>query len=67
MPLTVLDHALGAHILTRLREETTLPEAFRPLTRALTQILVVEATRTLPTENRHDQNAAGRNARNAPQ
>ncbi len=50
MPLTVLEHALAAHLLTRLRDETTLPEAFRPLTRALTQILVVEATRTLPTE-----------------
>jgi len=50
MPLTVLDHALGAHLLTRLRDETTQPEAFRPITRALTQILAVEATRALPIE-----------------
>ena len=49
MPLTVLDHALAAQILTRLRDATTTPEQFRPLTRALTQILVVEATRALPT------------------
>lgn len=49
MPLTVLDHALAAHILTRLRDHSTPPEAYRPLTRALTQILVTEATRALPT------------------
>ncbi|MCS6777580.1 MAG: uracil phosphoribosyltransferase [Chloroherpetonaceae bacterium] len=48
MPLTVLDHALAAHILTRLRDHATPPEAYRPLTRALTQILVTEATRNLP-------------------
>jgi uracil phosphoribosyltransferase len=51
MPIDVLNHALGAHLLTRLRDETTPPEAFRPLTRALTQILVVEATRELPTDS----------------
>lgn len=49
MPLTVLCHALAAQILTRLRDETTPPEQFRPLTHALTQILLVEATRDLPT------------------
>jgi uracil phosphoribosyltransferase len=49
MPLTVLNHALAAHILTRLRAEETPPEAYRPLTRALTQLLVAEATRALPT------------------
>src|SRR5437868_371699 len=49
MPLTVLDHALAAQILTRLRDAATPPEQFRPLTRALTQILVVEATRALPS------------------
>jgi uracil phosphoribosyltransferase len=50
MPITVLDHALAAQIVTRLRDETTPPERFRPLTRALTRILVVEATRTLPSQ-----------------
>ncbi len=49
MPLTVLQHAVAAQILSRLRTHTTPPEQFRPLTRALTQILVVEATRNLPT------------------
>lgn len=49
MPLTVLHHALAAQILTRLRDDATSPEQFRPLTRALTQILLVEATRELPT------------------
>ena len=49
MPLTVLDHSLGGHLLTRLRDQETPPERFRVLTRALTQLLVVEATRRLPT------------------
>lgn len=49
MPLTVLEHALAGHLLARLRDRETPPEQFRPLTRALTQILVVEATRQLPT------------------
>jgi uracil phosphoribosyltransferase len=48
MPLIVLKHALAAHVLTRLRADDTEPEAFRPLTRALTQLLVAEATRDLP-------------------
>jgi|SRR5579871_3898137 len=52
MPLTVLEHALAAQILTHLREETTPPEQFRLLTRTLTRILLVEATRHLPTRAR---------------
>lgn len=50
MPLTVLDHALAGVLLSRLRDAGTPPERFRPLTRALTHILLAEATRTLPTE-----------------
>jgi len=49
MPLTVLDHSLAGILLSRLRASDTPPEQFRPLTRALTQILLVEATRSLPT------------------
>jgi uracil phosphoribosyltransferase len=49
MPLHVLEHALGAHILAQLRDETTPPERFRTLTCSLTQLLVTEATRQLPT------------------
>src|SRR5579859_4619774 len=50
MPLTILDHALASHLLTRLRDRTTPPEAFRSLTSALTNLLVAEATRRLPTQ-----------------
>jgi uracil phosphoribosyltransferase len=50
MPLTVLEHALAGTILSRLRDAETPPERFRPLTRALTHILLVEATRALPVE-----------------
>ena len=49
MPLTVVEHALAGHLLARLRDETTPPERFRPLTRSLTKILVSEAARGLPT------------------
>ncbi len=48
MPLTVLDHSLAGILLSRLRAADTPPERFRPLTRALTHILLVEATRSLP-------------------
>ncbi len=51
MPLTVLDHSLARILLSRLRDAKTPPEQFRPLTRALTHILLVEATRALPTES----------------
>ena len=50
MPLVVLEHALAGHLLARLRDETTPPERFRSLTRSLTQILVSEAARNLPTK-----------------
>jgi len=49
MSLTVLDHPLAADLLTRLRDERTGPAEFRSLTRRLGAILVVEATRSLPT------------------
>ena len=50
MPLFVLDHSLAGILLSRLRDVCTPPERFRPLTRALTHILLVEATRALPTK-----------------
>ena len=49
MSLTVLEHSLAGHLLTRLRDRETPPESFRVLTRALTQLLVLEGTRDLPT------------------
>ena len=51
MPLTVLDHSLARILLSRLRAAETPPERFRPLTRALSHILLVEATRAIPTES----------------
>ncbi|HLJ54536.1 MAG TPA: uracil phosphoribosyltransferase [Chthonomonadaceae bacterium] len=49
MPLTVLRHSLADVLLAGLRNRDTPPERFRALTRALTNILVVEAVRDLPT------------------
>lgn len=49
MPLTVVDHPLAQHLLTRLRDETTPPPLFRTLTKRLATALVLEASRSLPT------------------
>lgn len=49
MPLTVMDHPLAVDLLTRLRDRRTGPAEFRSLTRRLGAILVIEATRSLPT------------------
>ena len=49
MSLTVLEHSLSGHLLTRLRDRETPPERIRVLTRALTQLLTMEGTRNLPT------------------
>jgi uracil phosphoribosyltransferase len=48
--LTVVDHPLASHVLTELRDQTTPPARFRTLAKQLTAILVLEATRDLPTE-----------------
>jgi len=49
MSLIVLEHAMAGHIVAQLRDETTPTSRFRTLTCALTQILLAEATRALPT------------------
>lgn len=49
MALTVVEHPLAGHLLAQLRDLETPPERFRQLTRSLTQLLLVEATRALPT------------------
>lgn len=49
MTLTVVDHPLARHLLTELRDLATLPARFRTLTKQLTAILALEATRDLPT------------------
>jgi uracil phosphoribosyltransferase len=48
--VTVSRHPLLLHKLTRLRDATTQPEAFRALVAGLTQLLFVEATADLRLE-----------------
>jgi uracil phosphoribosyltransferase len=45
----VADHPLARHLLAGLRDESTPPERFRYLTQRLATVLVLEATRGLPT------------------
>jgi uracil phosphoribosyltransferase len=47
--LTVVDHPLAGHLLSGLRDAATEPERFRYLTERLSMVLVLEATRHLPT------------------
>src|SRR5437870_5803588 len=49
MPLTVVDHPLAQHLLTRLRDVETPPTVFRTLAKRLTILIVLEAVRGLPT------------------
>jgi uracil phosphoribosyltransferase len=50
MALRVLDHPLAQHLLLELRDAETQPERFRQLSHTLTTLLVLEATRDLPSE-----------------
>jgi uracil phosphoribosyltransferase len=50
--LTVVDHPLARHLLTELRDRTTAPARFRTVTKQLTAILALEATRDLATDPR---------------
>jgi uracil phosphoribosyltransferase len=45
---TVVDHPLASHLLLALRDQFTEPQQFRALTKRLTTVLMVEATRDLP-------------------
>ena len=47
MPLHVLSHPLGAHVLTHLRDKTTKPALFRALSYQISLLLALEATRDL--------------------
>ena len=49
MTATVVDHPLASHLLLALRDQFTEPQQFRALTKRLTTVLMVEATRDLPT------------------
>src|ERR1039457_2838996 len=48
--LRVLEHPLGDHIITHLRDKTTKPATFRTLAYQLTLMLAIDATRDLSTE-----------------
>ena len=50
MSLNVLDHPLAGHLLAGLRDKETPPAEFRQLAKALTKLLVIEATRDVPTK-----------------
>ncbi len=52
MPLHVLSHPLGAHVLTHLRDQTTKPALFRTLSYQISLLLALEATRDLATEDK---------------
>lgn len=49
MSLSVLDHPLAHHLLADLRDRTTPPALFRRQARILSELLIVEATRSLDT------------------
>jgi len=49
MNLTVVDHPLARHYLTTLRNSATGNDEFRAAARRLTNTLVMEATRAVPT------------------
>lgn len=55
MSVSVLQHPLAAHYLTHLRDKTTKPANFRLLTRRLTVLLALEATRELAVQPREIQ------------
>ncbi|MEJ1973823.1 MAG: uracil phosphoribosyltransferase [Lacunisphaera sp.] len=52
MPLHVLSHPLGTHVLTHLRDRTTKPALFRTLSYQISLLLALEATRDLAIEEK---------------
>ncbi len=52
MPLHVLSHPLGAHVLTHLRDKTTKPALFRTLSYQIALLLALDATRDLATDKK---------------
>lgn len=52
MPLHVLQHPLGAHVLTHLRDKTTKPALFRTLSYQISLLLALDSTRHLSTEEK---------------
>ncbi|HYC71049.1 MAG TPA: uracil phosphoribosyltransferase [Opitutaceae bacterium] len=52
MPLHLLSHPLGQHVLTHLRDKTTKPALFRTLSYQISLLLALDATRGLATEEK---------------
>ncbi len=52
MPLHLLQHPLGAHVLTHLRDKTTKPALFRTLSYQISLLLALQATHDLATEEK---------------
>jgi uracil phosphoribosyltransferase len=52
MSFHLLQHPLGAHVLTHLRDKTTKPALFRTLSYQISLLLALEATRDLATEEK---------------
>src|SRR5688572_9352522 len=52
MSLHVLQHPLGTHVLTHLRDKTTKPALFRTLSYQISLLLALEAMRDLATEEK---------------
>lgn len=46
----VLDHPLSQHLVAMLRDTQTQPQRFRQFTKSLTTLLVIEATRSMGTQ-----------------
>ena len=49
--LHLLNHSLGAHVVTHLRDRTTKPATFRTLAYQISLLLAFEATRDLATRD----------------
>jgi uracil phosphoribosyltransferase len=50
--VSVVEHPLAGHLLLSLRDRRTPPNVFRSLTKRLTTLLMLEATRDLPTREK---------------
>jgi len=49
MNVTILEHPLASHLITELRQKETRPDRFRHITRQLTVLLALEATKNIET------------------
>ena len=50
MAIRIVEHPLARHLVTHLRDKTTKPALFRTITKHLTTLLVLEATRDIPLD-----------------